>query len=457
MTVIGKHQERPRNRSVGDLAGWLIAVVAAIVLAPGAAQALPSFARQTGQPCASCHTGFPELTPYGRLFKLKGYTDTGGGSNVPPVAVMVQPSFTHTQEPEPGTAHFGPNDNFAVDQTSLFYGGAIDSALGVGAFAQMTYDGVARHLSWDNADIRWAHPTTLSNGDDFIYGITLNNNPSVSDVWNTTPAWRFPFAQSGWAAAPAASTLIEGGLAQKVLGLGGYAYWNDLVYAEFDAYRTLSTRTLTTLGTDSTSRSSIDGVAPYWRLALEPSWGPNSWEFGTFGMSASEYPQLNVSAGTDQQTDLGLDTEYQYNGERSEVGVEASYIHEWDDWSASQPLGLATNTHDTLDSYNIKTSYFYNHTYGVNLSYFQTNGSTDAALYGTNSANDSPNSAGFVAELDYIPFSNGGPNFWPWLNMRLALQYVAYTKFNGGTTNYDGNGHNASDNNTLYLLAWLMF
>src|SRR5580692_4360023 len=42
------------------------------------AQALPSFARQTGQPCGTCHIDFPALTPDGRRFKLLGYT-TGGG------------------------------------------------------------------------------------------------------------------------------------------------------------------------------------------------------------------------------------------------------------------------------------------------------------------------------------------------------------------------------------------
>src|SRR6202158_5597254 len=42
------------------------------------AQALPSFARQTGQPCGTCHTDFPALNPYGRRFKLLGYTAGGG-------------------------------------------------------------------------------------------------------------------------------------------------------------------------------------------------------------------------------------------------------------------------------------------------------------------------------------------------------------------------------------------
>ena len=42
------------------------------------ARALPSYARQTGQPCGTCHTDFPGLTPYGRRFKIGGYTAGGG-------------------------------------------------------------------------------------------------------------------------------------------------------------------------------------------------------------------------------------------------------------------------------------------------------------------------------------------------------------------------------------------
>src|ERR1700724_3405679 len=49
------------------------------------AQALPSFARQTGQPCGTCHTDFPALTPYGRRFKLLGYTVGGGPFRTAPL------------------------------------------------------------------------------------------------------------------------------------------------------------------------------------------------------------------------------------------------------------------------------------------------------------------------------------------------------------------------------------
>ncbi|HTT67992.1 MAG TPA: hypothetical protein VMF70_08190, partial [Gemmatimonadales bacterium] len=49
---------------------------ATALLALGAvpAAAIPSFARQTKLPCSACHTQFPELTEFGRVFKLNGYT-----------------------------------------------------------------------------------------------------------------------------------------------------------------------------------------------------------------------------------------------------------------------------------------------------------------------------------------------------------------------------------------------
>jgi hypothetical protein len=44
-------------------------------------QAIPSFARQTGMKCNECHTVFPELTPFGRLFKLGGYVMSKSGKS----------------------------------------------------------------------------------------------------------------------------------------------------------------------------------------------------------------------------------------------------------------------------------------------------------------------------------------------------------------------------------------
>src|ERR1700731_3559962 len=106
------------------------AVAAVCIVGVAPVQALPTYARQTGQQCAACHNGFPELTPYGRQFKLNGYTWTGGTSNLPPIAAMAIPSFTNVRKGVDGGAPpgFGYNKDFAF-AGSLFYGGKIVDTL----------------------------------------------------------------------------------------------------------------------------------------------------------------------------------------------------------------------------------------------------------------------------------------------------------------------------------------
>ena len=259
---------------------WAIAasLAAALVigLSPRPAVSLPLYARQTGQPCATCHTAFLELTPFGRRFKLGGYTLSGGDWTGPPFAVMLQaPTYTHTEAGQEGGAapHFGPNNNFAFQQASLFTGGRFADNLG--AFIQGTYDGVTRRFSWDNTDIRFAKSINVD-GHNLLWGITTNNNPTVQDVWNTIPAWSFPYISSALAPTPTAKTFIDQVFAQQVAGVSAYAFLDDLFYLEFGGYRPLSTNTQKALGVDTIGQSPISGVAPYWRAAIEPNFGDHS-------------------------------------------------------------------------------------------------------------------------------------------------------------------------------------
>ena len=187
------------------------------------ASAVPSFARQTGQPCATCHTAFPELTPFGRRFKLGGYTMGGGLTfeEAPPIAAMLAPTFTHTARnqdtpPAPGTS---TNNNTVLQQASVFYGGTIYGNLG--AFIQMTYDrATVTYVSRQYRCPLRGHDEISRLGS--ALRVSVNNNPTVQDVWNTTPAWGFPYIASSLA--PQFSppgTLIEGALAGKVVGTRG--------------------------------------------------------------------------------------------------------------------------------------------------------------------------------------------------------------------------------------------
>src|SRR5246127_4489734 len=91
----------------------LVAVTLAIFCAQ-AAYAVPSYSRQTGLPCASCHYAPPELNAFGRKFKLEGYVLTTKPEvtdekknlhllEVFPLSVVFDTSFTTTKSPEPTT------------------------------------------------------------------------------------------------------------------------------------------------------------------------------------------------------------------------------------------------------------------------------------------------------------------------------------------------------------------
>ena len=436
------------------LSATTIAAVLVIGLTPRRAASLPLYARQTGQPCATCHTAFLELTPFGRRFKLGGYTLGGGDWNGPPFAVMLQPTFTNTQAPQPGGAApgFGVNNNLVMQQMSLFTGGRITDNLG--AFIQGTYDGVAHRFGWDNTDIRFVQPTDVGEHK-LLWGVTANNNPTVQDVWNTIPAWSFPFITSKLAPMPTARTFIEQVYAQQVAGLTTYGFFDDMFYFEFGGYRPLSTNTQLVLGVDTTGQSPISGIAPYWRVAVEPNFGDHSWEVGTFGLASNVVPMRTSGAGIDSFTDIGVDTQYQYLGDPHSVTVRAAWIHENHNTSASQTLGLADNSNDKLRSLNVSASYIYDNTWSFTAGRTSIGGTADSTLYGTFAG--SPNSAGWIFEAAYLPFSHGGPSFWPWLNFRIGLQYTRWAKFDGATTNIDGMGRNSSDNNTFFAYIWTMF
>jgi hypothetical protein len=88
---------------IGRLIAAMVVALAAVFFAEPAA-AVPSFAVQTGQPCQSCHVGGfgPQLTQYGRDFKIGGYVERAVPWNIP-LAAQVIGSFTATRK-----AHASP-------------------------------------------------------------------------------------------------------------------------------------------------------------------------------------------------------------------------------------------------------------------------------------------------------------------------------------------------------------
>jgi hypothetical protein len=433
--------------------------VALALLSGARAWSLPSFATQTGMPCGQCHpVSFgPALTSYGRQFKLNGYV-WGDADRVFPLVLMMQGGYTHTHrsQPEAPALHYSSNDNVSLDQASLFYAGRISSRLG--AFVQVTYSGPDRKTRWDNLDVRYARGLSFGSTG-VVLGVSVNNNPTIQDLWNSTPGWGFPYISSAVAPKPAAAPLITG-LGQAVFGATVYAMLNDRIYVEAGSYRGVSHRWLGNLGLDASARPDLDGIAPYWRAALQFSNGNHYWSIGTFGLAASLLPDP-AQPGSDRYTDTGFDATYQFTaGDRHAIAANLSLTHERRALNASFAQGASDSASNHLTAISSDLTYAFDQTWVVSLAGFDLHGSVNNGLYAptalSGSNNGAPDSRGYTLQAEYIPFGKLNSRGGPWLNVRLGAQFTGYLKFNGGTSNYDGFGRAAKDNNPLFIYVWLI-
>ena len=449
---------------IKTLKAILFLVTVVITLSPITSFAVPSFGRQTGMNCAACHTSFPELTPFGREFKLNGYTL--GERQLIPLAAMMQFSMTNVAKNHDNTgAQMMPHQNDPqFDVLGVFAAGKLSDYAGM--FVQWTYsnngitnsDGkLVGHSGLDNTDLRLIMTHDIL-GKNTVFGLNLNNNPSVQDVWNTTPAWGFPFNGPNLPGVPGpsfTSSIIEGGLSQQVAGLGAYVWYDRHLYGELSfygnankAFRILSAGQNWNDG----SVTRIDGRNnPYWRLAWNEDWGAHSLMFGTYGMQVDKFPDpLSPYGPTDRLTDTALDAQYQFLSDPHIVTVQTTFLHEKQDNRASYDstcLNGPCNPQNHLNTFKAKASYLYDRKYGASLAYFNTTGSNDAFAFNSSSNPvTKPDTQSYVIQLDYNP----------WTFARVSLQYTGYTKFDG-SREVDGLGLKPSDRNTLLLSTWFAF
>lgn len=453
-------------RTAGFPPWWGLAVLLPVVLLWGMrpAQAVPAFAAQTGQPCTACHVGGfgPQLTPFGRAFKIGGYTQNGGSglASQIPLSAMVQSSLTQTSGNQPTAAapHFARNTNPAIDQISVFLAGRVNDYFG--GFIQGTYDGIGVGEALDNTDLRATYEFDFASST-LRVGLSANNNPTVQDPYNSTYAWGFPYASSSLAPTPTAAPLLAGALAGNVAGITAYAWWNSSLYVEGGAYQMMDDRLAKTLGVYPQAGNG-SGAIPYGRIAYEWDWGDNSAEVGALFLHADLQPVDTVGVGTDSYTDYGMDAQYQFIGSGPNIyTLNAIFMHEEQNLRATFANGGAAGPHHALNDFRVSGTWVRDQTYQFTLGMDETYGTADAILYAASpvsgSNNGSPNSTAFIAEADWIPF--GKDKSWgaPFANLKLGVQFTAYTEFNGGTANYDGYGRSAAANDTIYAFAWFAF
>lgn len=435
-----------------------------VLMYTASVQALPSFARQTGEACTACHIQAygQSLTPRGRDFKLKGYAE-GDASRLPPLSLIVEGGGTLdvADRKEP----FSYIDNsHSYFSGSLFYAGKIVDHLG--AYVQGSYaldPESGRDVGFlDKVDMRFANQVDLS--DHHIdYGVTVNNEPGVQDLWNTNAVWgtsALPFLHSlsDFNLVP----LADRGLSGNVAGSSLYALINKTLYLEAGGYASLPGDVQKGIARDNNGfNPQIDGSAAYWRVALQHQWGGHYVSLGHFGLRTDttknpDNPLYSLgvlnggvlfSANYPAYSDLGLDATYQYLADQDHIfEFKGRYMRETRTESRPDflmfPYALQSVKRDsTTESFNLNGSYIWEQTLGLSVGYHQYSFPSQYSRWVEDIEY-------FSTGLSYTPFGKQHSFAAPWANLRLSIDYVT------DITRYK---FPAPSNDNLYLTGRLAF
>jgi hypothetical protein len=382
------------------------------------AAAVPSFARQTGMSCAMCHTVFPQLTPYGRRFKLNGYTlttkpadvsdysvadDTASAkrilalSYVTPLSMAIQATDAKYKRapiinanPAAGT----PQSQYQTQQVSVpaeisvFYAGRVTENLGT--FIQFAYDNSSADGAVKLAPSEIVHWADHTQDRRLVYGVVLTNFGGSADIYDTS-AHGTPFVLFDGAGlagrGSGASTAGNGtgtrlnapyGVGFGTPGVESYAMIDDSVYVQYGAYRSQGNGLLG----GSAAAGTVTGVASRGRIAYELDWDKNALEVGVYGGQANALPYyipgapgfgfpnvVNAQSPSIAYLDAAADWEYEYIGDdhifsflgsvtQERQSNDPAYVATTGGGSASL-MSAYSNRVDYLNQTQLFASYFY--------------------------------------------------------------------------------------------------
>jgi hypothetical protein len=395
----------------------------AVAMIGTSAQAVPSFSRQTGQDCVSCHIGGfgPQLTPMGIKFKLNGYTDSNGKPGSIPLSAMLVASYKKD----------GQKEHVTVDEASIFLAGKITDT--IGGFLQVTRDGESHTNALDHMDLRYAD-TFQVRGHEALIGVSVNNAPTSQDGGNSIGAWTFPYTGAEMGAG-----FVGMGVEGRALGVSAYTLIDDSYYGELGVYNTLSPSMQSRLGAgreDGIALGSMTG-APYWRVGYTKDLKTRAWSVGLLGFSGTTKDRATGERNA-HFNDLGVDASYQFLGTREHIfTVNGSYIRE-------NSTDYVEDAKFKTNEFKLAASYHYQNTYGASLALISAKSKDGAGEIDAQQR-------GYVLQADWTPFGKES-SMDPLAHLRVGLQYAGFNKFIDA-----GVEDKASDHNRTALFLWTAF
>jgi hypothetical protein len=430
---------------------WLLAATLWLLFSTSA-QAIPAYARQTGNACADCHAGAygPALTPYGMRFKLNGYTDTDGNGFKIPVAGQL--TATHSV-PTRG------QDTTQLTEADIYIAGRVTD--NIGGYVKVETDNNGRDQfssKLSDVDLRFVAKDVKLGEKEATFGVSVNNNPGFQDAVDDLPGATQlgPPGVTGTLLNPSSPDA----LANRVVGATVYGLYDSDWYGEVGTYTALPLSTQSGLGyTDSGDPGKISDTG-YFRFAYMKDLKKQFFSAGVVGLTAKR--QLPRIGPADDLTDLGYDVTYQYIGNRKNI-VQVSFVDilEQRHYGSLPPSpfpGVVAQSHDAVHDKVFTFTYTFLQTYGLTFSHLESTGTRDIVRYQPYGV---PDTTSNLLSFTWAPFGKED-SLTSMANLKLAASWFHFSRFNGSSTNIFGVGPglpvtNARDLNAFSLTASVAF
>ncbi|KAB7769396.1 hypothetical protein [Xanthomonas maliensis] len=401
-----------------------------LLLASTQAQAIPAFARQTGSSCADCHIGSygPTLTPYGMRFKLSGFTDTDGNGTKIPASGQV--TWTHNN-PNRG------DSTSRLSEADLYLAGRVND--NIGAYSKIRSNNTGKgkfDTRLDDVDLRFVSKPFQLAGKDAMLGVSVNNNPGISDPVHVLPnASTLTPASTGGAS----SVLSSSSLSNRVIGASVYGLYDRNWYGEVGSYSALSPSMQDRFGWPVNGDPGKLSDTGYARLAYMKDLKRQFFSVGLTALTTDRQPR--AGGPSDTLTDLGYDVTYEFLGNREHT-LALSYVNVYERRRYGNPLTpsdptLPTLTHGSVRDQTISMKYAFKQSYGVLAAHMINSGSFDAARYLPYGI---PDTTSNLILVYWTPFGKDG-TYTSIANLRLSAGWFRFDKFNGATSNVFGGGN----------------
>ncbi|HTV86703.1 MAG TPA: cytochrome C [Dyella sp.] len=406
---------------------WL-AAAALLLLASTSAQAIPAYARQTGNACADCHAGSygPALTPYGMRFKLNGYTDTDGNGFKIPVAVQINGTRTVPVQGQSGNA---------LSEADIYIAGRVTD--NIGGYVKVATDNLGDdHYSskLSDVDLRFVAKDVNLGSKEATFGVSVNNNPgfqdAVSDLFASTQLG--PPGVTGTLLNPSSPN----SLANRVVGATAYGVYDTHWYGELGTYTSLPLSEQANLGYAPGGDPGKLSDTGYARFAYMKDMKKQFFSAGVVALTTRrQVPRTNPA---DNLTDLGYDLTYQYIGNRANI-VQASFVDilELRHYGSLPPSpfpGVAAQSHGAVHDKTFSLTYTFLQTYGLSLAHMQSTSTRDIVRYQPYGIADTTSNQFIVF---WTPFGKDD-SLTPMANLKLSAIWFRFSRFNGSDSNVFG-------------------